>query len=367
MKEPEKEKENINTATLTFHSPNNYGALAQAYALQRTLIKLGFNNVILNYQSPYMKKPYGVSAFKRKGLIRYLLGIAYSIVRYPRNKNFSALRHELNITQKLSQSDMASLENTYDYFIVGSDQVWNDDINNLDPTYFLNFVTSSEKKKSYAASFGFTELPEEKKTAYYGLLESFSSYNMRETSGVEIIENLLGRPANLTLDPTLLLDRAEWNTIAVTPKIRDKYILVYQITFSASLIRAVKVLAKHTGYIVVAIPFPLGGFVASKINLTAGPKEWVGLIRDAELIITDSFHGCALSIIYNKKFKVFLTGAATRIESLINMLGLDTCLIGDYKDCDLDDDIDWERVNMRLEDEKKKSIDRLLEMLNGNN
>jgi Polysaccharide pyruvyl transferase len=351
------------TATLTFQNADNYGAILQAYALHKTLANIGVENHVLNYQSKYMGKPYGLAALKRKGIIRFLLGIAYYIVRMPRKAKFSELRTHLKMTPILNKSDLINLEEQYDCFIAGSDQVWNDSITDLDPSFFLDFVKSPDKKLSYAASFGFESMPNDLKIKYKELLKDFSSYNMREASGVEIINSLLKKPANLVLDPTLLLTREEWNTIENAPAIKEKYILVYQVTLSSFLIKTVKKIAKFTGYKVVTVPFPLGGFLKAKTNLSAGPREWIGLIRDAEIVVTDSFHGCCFSILYNKKFYVCITGAATRIYNLLNVFNLNECLYKPGSQLELTNKIDWEKINSSLGEERKRSINILKYML----
>ncbi len=224
------------TATITFQNANNYGALLQTYALHKCLINLGVHNQVLNYKCDYMGKPYGIAALKRKGLIRFFLGIAYYIFRLPRRAKFAEFRSRINYTKILKRDDLFDLNQKYDFFISGSDQVWNDGISNLDPSFFLDFVKSREKKLSYAASFGFEEISENLKSKYKKLLHDFSSYNMREESGVNIISKLFNKKANLVLDPTLLLTKKDYDEITNLPNIKEKYILVYQTTLSSFLL-----------------------------------------------------------------------------------------------------------------------------------
>lgn len=351
------------TATLTFQKVFNYGASLQCYALQRALLKVGVENEVLNYQCNYMSKPYGLSALKSKGIVRYFLGIAYSLVRMLRKANFKKFKEHIRMTPELNLIDLHSIEDQYDAFIAGSDQVWNDSITNFDPSYYLDFVKSSEKKMSYAASFGFTSIPNNLESKYKELLNDFSVFNMREKSGVKNIELLLDRPANLVLDPTMLLTKEEWDKVASSSIKKDKYILVYQTTVSSFLINTVKKLAQSTGYKVICIPFPLGGFLKSKLELTAGPKQWIGLIRDAEIVVTDSFHGSAFSILYNKNFYVCLTDAATRIYNLLNIFGLNDRICIEGSELELTKKIDWESVNTKLNEERIKSIGSIKVML----
>ena len=134
MGHPRKSEYSKKTATLTFQSADNYGAALQAYALHKALIKIGVENEVLNYQCKYIGTPYGLAALRRKGVIRWFLGIAYCIVRMPRRKKFREFRAQIKMTPKLNLTDLYGLENQYDAFIAGSDQVWNDSITDLDPS-----------------------------------------------------------------------------------------------------------------------------------------------------------------------------------------------------------------------------------------
>lgn len=351
------------TATLTFQNSENYGATLQAYALQKALVQVGVENDVLNYQCRYMGAPYGLAALKRKGIIRFLLGIAYSVVRMPRRAKFKEFRAHIKMTPKLNLRDLHALEGQYDAFIAGSDQVWNDSITDFDPSYYFDFVKSPEKKMSYAASFGFESIPNDVKPKYKELLKDFCFFNMREESGVKNIQSLLEKSANLVLDPTMLLTTEEWNKVACPSVKKDKYILVYQTTVSSFLLNTAKKLALSTGYKIVTIPFPLGGFLKAKMQLTAGPREWIGLIRDAEIVVTDSFHGSAFAILYNKKFFVCLTDAATRIYNLLNIFELNKCICVPGSGLELTQKINWERVNSKLRNERNKSIEIIKNML----
>ena len=107
----------------------------------------------------------------------------------------------------------------------------------------------------------------------------------------------------------------------------------------------------------------MGGFFNSDINIFSGPKEWIGLFSNAEIIVTDSFHGCCFSILFNKKFKVCLTDGVTRIYNLLNMFELESCLIKKDTNFKIQDNINWNKVNNLLEFQRNKSINILKRML----
>lgn len=352
----------MKTATLTFQKADNYGALLQAYALNIALEKAGCENEILNYSCSYMVQPYSKQALYRKGIIRYILGLAYHIVRLPRRKGFDAVRAIMPYTERLDKNQLKQIQHDYDKFIVGSDQVWNDSITNLDKTYLLDFVDDDKKKHSYAASFGFNKMPVEL-LEHYSELKSFTTFNVRENSAKKIIEDITGRNADVVLDPTMLLEKEEWLDFAdsANTRIKDQYLLVYQITLSNKLLKIAKNIAREKKLKIVTIPFPLGGWIKSNTNISAGPKEWVRLFSEANYIVTDSFHGCCMSVVMNVNFNVVITGAGTRIVSLLDNMKIKERLV-----CEeiLDTgEIEWDVVNEKLRKYRIQSNAQLLKII----
>lgn len=354
----------IRVATITYQRADNYGAALQMLALQKVLASQGADGWVIDYTSPYMSRPYSLAALKRKGFVRFCLGLAYSIVRFPRSFAFAEFRRHLQFTRRLAPPELPSLNDEFDGFIAGSDQVWNDDINNGDPAYFLKFVDQPCKKLSYAASFGFSSFRSEQVVSYRERLAEFSVLNVREESAREIISELLGRSANVTLDPTLLLSACEWRELIAPERlIPQNYVLLYHITFSRKLVEYAERVARIRGLRLIAVPFPLGKIVRHTPQLSAGPYEWLRLVRDAELVVTDSFHGCAFAINFNKDFIVETTGASTRIHNIIDRYKLQECYLSNRVPGSPDIAIDWPSVNEKLEADRTASIRILGESL----
>jgi len=351
----------VKTATLTFHYVENYGAVAQAYALQEKIIDLGYDNEIINYRSDNLTNPISLKALKHKGMVRYLLGIIYWIVRLFRRPKFNSFRSQMNITRKLTKAELKELK--YDAFIVGSDQVWNHEITRMDDAYFLAFVKDIEKRKSYAASFGFTEFPESLKKLYTKHLESFNSINVRESSSISLVKSITNIKANHTVDPTFLLTSEEWRSILIKPKFLKKYIFIYQITTSNKLINYARQAKKALDLSSISVPFPIGGVMLSKIDIFAGPREWLGYISESELTITDSFHGVVLSIILNKPFKVILRGAPARLVDLLEQLDLEQHIVTDTDNFLENLSYDWDAVNRKVDVIRDRAICQIKEIL----
>ena len=134
------DKRRIRVGTITYQRANNYGAALQMFALQKVLERMDTDTWVIDYRSPYMSRPYSMAALKRKGPLRFCLGMAYAAVRLPRMLAFRRFRQELRFTKSVGPSELVDLNQDFDCFIAGSDQVWNDDINDGDPAYFLHFV-----------------------------------------------------------------------------------------------------------------------------------------------------------------------------------------------------------------------------------
>tara|TARA_X000000950_G_scaffold259624_1_gene328183 strand:+ start:351 stop:1436 length:1086 start_codon:yes stop_codon:yes gene_type:complete len=350
---------------LTFHNVENYGAFCQAYSLQQWLNNKGIDNEIINYKNEKISKPWSIVAFKSKGPVRYILGLAYYIVRMFRIIKFNKARSLLKISKAVSKYQINS--QGYSGYIVGSDQVWNFNLTDSDTTYLLDFCQPGDLKFSYAASFGFNDFNEKDKITYLKYLKQFRLIYVREYESKIMLLKSGFNNVGYVMDPVFLHSKQEWlKTISNSKKIK-KYILIYQVSYSKKLIQYAKKLKQFTSYSCEIIPFPLGGFIKSNINLTAGPFEWLKLIYNAQYVITDSFHGIAFCIIMNKPFKVILEGVPTRITSLLKTFDLSSHIINK---ADIDTkisishlDYNWQKVNEKIEEMKADSEKCLNEII----
>lgn len=355
----------MKTATITFHNTNNFGAALQCYALQQSILKLGAENEVLDYTSPYLNKPYKLSVLKEKGFVRYCLGMVYFLLRMPRNKRFREFRKQIYFSRPFDKQSIQSIEDEYDLFLTGSDQVWNGSLVGYDGTYFLDFVKNKSKKGSYAASFGSLSIKEELRPKYKQLLDNYQFYNVRETSGYDILKDYFGIEANVTVDPTLLVNKEGWSKVAKNAGVKGEYILVYQISPSSKLIEVVKQLKEQTGLKVVAIPFIMGPFFNYTPLPTLGPSEWVWLFQNASYVITDSFHGTAFSMIFNCNVWCCVPECESRINSFLEIMGISERLIyPSYTIPEhLTDPICFEKVNATLKSIREQGIRSLKTMV----
>ncbi|MFT8340693.1 polysaccharide pyruvyl transferase family protein [Clostridium beijerinckii] len=350
----------MKVGVITFQQSNNYGAILQSYALQTVINKLGHEGELIDYKCDYIGKPYKLINLRKKGFFSYIFGVIGFICYLPRKKNCNLFRKNMVISRTVNKVNVKELNDVYDIFIAGSDQVWNYKLTNSDSTYLLDFVKDNNKKFSYAASFGISSIENEQKKNYGKLLKTFNNIYLREEKGIDIVKDLCGREATVVLDPTLLLKKEEWMNVTKECEISVDYILVYQLGISAKLIDFINNLAKMKKCKVVYIPFPIGKYIKCKWSLFAGPSEWLGLFKNAKYVVTDSFHGTVFSILFNKSFFTEICGqnkgVGSRIENFIEKFGLKDRLVIDGINNNIDDEIDYIRVNKVLEEEREKSL-----------
>lgn len=323
---------------ITIHKINNYGSVLQAYALQKVCEDLGYKVEIIDYDFPnnfhqnnkystasdtQPNEPKWIKALFAKALVRQHKGIRLFIDKY---QNLSSNKYH-------KVEDFTANPPTYDVYITGSDQLWSPRHCNGDPAFMLYFAPDNALKISYAASIGSNAIPEELKNAYIGLLSRYKHISVRENTGADVIRSLINKEATVVLDPTLLLNKDEWNKIA-TPKrlVKKKYILCYFLNYTFNAFPYVDELArdmqKQTGYEIVRVARPPHklSFINTTYQIGASPEEFLALVRDAEIVLTTSFHGTAFAVNYGKPVFTVVqdrNASDSRQVSLMHNLGLD--------------------------------------------
>lgn len=358
-------------ATIAFHRAINYGALLQVYALQKKIEDLGGECIILDYRNALLESKH------KKMKITYCKSVVdlrrLTFLAKDNNKKYDKFKVFSNEYLKLSNlyetiDELKKDEKNYDKFITGSDQVWNSNITGGDPAYFLNFTDDISKRNSYAASFGFEEIPEEHRELYYDMLKDYNYMSVREEQGANIIKSLFNKDIPTVIDPTLLVSKEEWYQMSIDYKKHKRYILIYGFGGSKNLMGFAQNLSKKTGCKIVHISNPYFKKIGWKYERSPGPKEFLGLVKNAEYVLTNSFHGTAFSINFNKNFFVEFLPESQNVNSrLINILKLfdleDRQIMSE--DTSISDNvIDFERVNKMLDFERNKSQQFLKDLIN---
>lgn len=350
---------------LTFQQAINYGAVLQLYALQKIIQKLGADPEVINYISPKLKNDYKI--IRRNDGLRNLLASIFCAKAFcERKRRFKVFEKKyLNLTNELySKRDLSRICNKYDYLITGSDQVWNYTITNTDFTYMLDFVEDSNKKISYAASFGVAQIPDKLKIWYKNLLQDFKAISVREKQGKAIIKSLCNKEVSVVLDPTFLLTKEDWKKLNTCDTKNKKYILVYCLRRSDLLNEFAEKLKIKTGFKIIVLNPRTKKIYSQSSAYSAGPEEFIGLFMNAEYVLTNSFHGTAFSINFNKNFLVDLDINSTvstnsRLLNILSLLGLEDRIIDNIDIEKMYQDIDYSKVNTILDEERRKSINYL--------
>lgn len=320
-----------------WQTKDNYGQILQCWALQQALIKQGHAPFLIRYTGVGLSRKPPINFVKKvkkiiKNLPKYyqlwrMLQMQQQYNQQTDNakREFEAFKNqELRISAKIY--DAGSIHQTppeADLYICGSDQIWGDD-----SYYYLDFVPNKKKKIAYAVSMGadFLQQDSEFKAWMQNLIKDFSSLGMREDVGVKACQELGRADAKVVVDPTMLLMRHDYELIRQSSGLIQKYLFLYIIGNPIDLrIEEVYTYARKVGLEVV--------YVAVQGQCDSYPKafpkigEWLDLIDNAELVVTNSFHGTVFSLIYETPFvvvpaKKFLSSKNIRIEQLLSNTSL---------------------------------------------
>lgn len=349
---------------ITFHNSTNYGAVLQTVALQKKLKELGYNPEIINYICRNKINMYKTFNLKNsiKGNIKELVNFPYKYIKNKKMNLFMNSEYIITKNKFYESNDIRKVKDDWDGVICGSDQIWNYENTKFDTTYMLDFIDDENKKISYAASFGINDIEKEYVPRYKELLLQIKNVSVREDQGKKIVKSITRREAEVVLDPTLLIDKKEWlkEINSINKKIKYKYILFYTLHSSEEIKELADIFKKRTGYKIIKICNSTRELLSKKYNtMIPDPYTFIELINNAEYILTDSFHGVAFSINLNKKFFVYLGKGIknhSRITNLLNICDLNNRVIVDKNDFIIDEEINYDLVNISLEKERKKSI-----------
>ena len=378
-------------AILTQPLNTNYGGLLQAYAMQKSLSKLGHNATTINRVFPPKKTLKKIESFIKRILLKYIKR-RKDIEVFPLQpskkekeimaKNTSVfIKENISLTKSVSTSaELKEMIKDYDAFIVGSDQVWRPKYSPNIYNYFLNFIEKDNPKKvkklSYAASFGvdFWEYTTKQTRKCSSLIKNFDAVSLREYSGVALCKTYLGATATHVLDPTLLLSKEDYLNLVTKEELisKEKTLMAYVLDTSVEKIIKLKDIATQLNVKLIYVE-PDTGFTEERRNnidqcILPTVGKWLSDFLNAEFVITDSFHGTVFSIIFNKKFIAIgnKKRGISRFTSILNLLGLTNRMVYSLEEVrinKLKSTIDYLKVNKLLENEKKKSINYLIKAL----
>lgn len=362
----------MNIKVITRHAPSNYGSLLQSIATQTILERLGHNCDIIDYQPKIdrgIRKT--ISIANKQGYNKNILKkIAYVGLRYPEDKiallKFDRMRKMLlHLTQRcVTHQDLQKID--ADLFMTGSDQVWGLMLDGkYDSAYFLSFV-KDKPKVAYSASFGRTDFTRETLNEYKKLLSSYAMIAVREDTAIDTLKKIGIPCAGHVLDPTLLLDDQNWSRL-IKNKIKGEYVLIYQLHKNSKMDHYAKKFAENVGLQLVRISPTLHQISrGGKFVFLPDVNDFLSYIKNCTYFITDSFHGTAFALIFNKQFIEILPNNKTdsRNQSILRLTQLQDRILSDYQDFSFSEKkIDYTKVNIILNRERKKSIEILNDIL----
>jgi coenzyme F420-reducing hydrogenase beta subunit len=355
----------MKVALLSFHNAYNYGAALQAFGLQCAVEQIGVDCEYIDYVNEHRKNAYDMSfqlktAIKEKKVVRAVKVVVGMPIIGKRGKAFDRFYSKyLKKTAMIfhTSKEAEILNEKYDRFIVGSDQVWNPENNGSDMAFLLDFVKDSKKKISYSSSFGISDIPDKFIDKYQLLLSDFSCIAVRESQGVDLVRSLTGKNAFLVLDPVFLAGKSKWDELRKEDNWnqRKKYIFFYtnRSTQVEDFLMTGYKMDGFEKHILSSHVTPTDFLNPNtKVCTSMSPERFLNEVADAELVVTASFHCLAFAIIFHKKFCVLLTGdygKDERILSLLKIVGLEDRILDintSYED--LIRDIDYEIVDNKL-------------------
>ena len=331
---------------ITFFSNCNYGSVLQAYALLQYLEDKGYNTEIIDYLDSNNR-------FNLKMKIKTISNRLGVLLTHPnmleatlkgKNKAMKSVTMLPNDTISMYKKFIEQYlnpfrgkyhrANDFDAFICGSDQIWQISAPGLSSIFFLRFTTQ-KKRIAYAASLGSVSVPQYNAKRFIKYINEFSSISVRENASKKLIKDFCNQEATHVLDPTLLVGKSFWNKKTINYEIRSDYILCYfldKCTEADNIITLAQSTNLQVFWIETGIDSPNG---AKKIS--PSPFEFVALIKNAKYIITDSFHACCFSALFEKSFYVVrrnyqgYPAQHIRIEELLTTLKMnerhiETCL-----------------------------------------
>lgn len=346
---------------LTQHFLLNYGGIIQNFALQQVLLKLGHDPLTFEHDTCYSRTRWFLRSAKHVLKNHSLKGLPVYPTYQGRigNKNF--IKFVLKNIRSVTVNDFTpDLTQKYglDAYVVGSDQVWRPAFNlgSRLGNMFLDFAGDDVKKISYAASFGCKEweYTEEQERMCGKLAKRFDAISVREASGVDLCKEHFGVDATLVLDPTLLLNKEDYGKVCHDVPKKEKHIFVYSLVVSEGVLAVAEKVAEAMGLSIIVKQ------AGRKVKKEDTIEDWFAEFRDADYVVTDSFHGMVFSIIFNKPFSIVMnpSGGNDRYLSLLSQLGLMERIVSDELQ-PVFSAIDWSDVNHRLTELRKASFEFL--------
>jgi hypothetical protein len=350
-------------AILTFQNTLNYGAMLQCFALNRTLNDMKYECKTIDYECKAVvnrEMPFSFIKSKDiKNIIKGILSLGYKVKK--RNAFHHFFLHDISHSSNhYTRKSINECSSKFDTFIVGSDQVWNPIVTGCDKTFFLDFVEPGTKKIAYAASFGDKQYFSDYSNIFKDLINSFDFISVREKEAVLFAETFCKKPIQQVCDPVFLLKVDQWRKYEKPIQTKMNYILVYFIHYDyCNTMKTVKKFARDNNYDIIYVnnTYKLEKDVTNIRD--ASPEQFLYLVDNASLVVTGSFHGYSLSLIYNKPVYYEKTLSPTRVSEIASYVGFEDKTVETLTT----GDVDFKYANERITDLTTESIQYIINAL----
>ena len=362
--------EQMRVGILTYHLSDNFGALVQAYGLRQWLLQRGIDAEFINYHPRHVEEGgiefnRGLKAFAKSAFLTLSQAKRYLFGNKAQAQAFTTFQRDiLGVKGERLETaqDLARLA-PFDLIVCGSDQIWNpSDQHGLDPVYFADFPGADRARRiSYAASFGKSSLAEPYQAGAATLIGKMDAVSVREASGLDIVRSLTPHEPVLVPDPTILLGDFS-ALIDVSPSPSKGHVFCYALRTAQGVREAAYLAAQKTGGAILSPDNPHRRWPEIGTTVYPSPGEWVSMIDTASVVVTNSFHGVALSVLRQKPFiSVALPGAraglSERVRNLLRQLDLEDRLVSAGDDAAtlrvLSTPISWDRVSEKIREMKE--------------
>lgn len=339
--------------TITCSNAYNYGAVLQAYALQKYLESKGHDVKIIDYHPPYLRKI--SDKYKNRPLIKVVRKILYAPDYSKSKKVFNYFKKAyLKLSEACYSLDDIKKISKADLYIAGSDQIWNPYMKNgLDENYYLDI--DGINKISYAASIGRENIDEEFFSVYKKYLPMFSHITVREKCSAEFL-NDIGINAEYVVDPVYLLDREQWLELS-KKRYKEKYIVVYALHHIQAIYEYARKLSNKLGVKMYVINVEIREIRRGNDKFFWNPSvnEFLSLIENSEAVVSNSFHGISFGLIFRKAVHIFDTEKDDiRLKNIIELYDLKNRVIEQTKLEVMNNDIE-EKTQELIEKEIARS------------
>lgn len=321
---------------LTFHNAYNYGAVLQTYATQELVKSLGHEVVVIDYHNKKVDWAYERRKFHIRGFLRSTYRCPLYILEkyffWRRRKAYNAFfKHNINLSGKRYDEGMALSLDTYDVVLIGSDQLWNKKITGgLDRVYWGQFATLPDTRiVAWSVCMNSISLNAEETKRVRDYLRSFYAISVREESLQTFLKSLTEKEIWHTLDPTLTLPASKWNELC-TPVKQNSYIAVYAVRKECETIAFARKLSKQLGKRLVIIRSYAKWYMSAENKEHCGPAEFLSYIKNADYVVTSSFHGTVFSLLFQRQFVCPRLDGNVRVEDLLRTVGLSSRMADDW-------------------------------------